>query len=137
MCCSCRHQHLHRKAINVVRNLLASHDVDPRYQNRDVKARIAKLYVPLIDIVIDALPQLCIESRPTMQQQSTGTKHDDARGIDQTVAMAIAGSSIYNIPGESSATVMYCDVIMLLCLHLEYIHSLSNTVIICSLCTAS
>jgi len=104
-----------------VRNLLASHDVDPRYQNRDVKARIAKLYVPLIDIVIDALPQLCIESRPTMQQQSTGTKHDDARGIDQTVAMAIAGSSIYNIPGESSATVMYCDVIMLLCLHLEYI----------------
>jgi len=104
-----------------VRNLLASHDVDPRYQNREVKARIAKLYVPLIGVVIDALPQLCIESRPTTQQQQqepTEMKRaDDARGIDQTVAMAIAGSNIYGIPGESSATVMCHDVALLIWLH--------------------
>ena len=103
----------------MVRNLLASHDVDPRYQNREVKARIAKLYIPLIGIVIDVLPQLCIELRPTLQQQqSTEMQHvDDARGIDQTVAMAIAGSSIYSIPGESSATVTCPDILMLFCLY--------------------
>ena len=105
----CRHQQLHRKAISVVQNLLASHDVDPRYQSRDAKARIATLYVPLIGIVIDALPQLCIDTRPTLQQHdSTETiSTEDARGIDQTVAMAIAGSSIYSIPGESAATVIF------------------------------
>ena len=95
-----------------MRNLLASHDVDPRYQNREVKARIAKLYVPLIGIVIDALPQLCIETRPAVQQQQESTQMrqaDDAHGIDQNVAMAIAGSSIYSIAGDSAATVMYRD----------------------------
>jgi len=116
----CREQQLHRKAINVVRNLLASHDVDRRYQHRDVKARIAKLYVPLIGIVIDALPQLCIESqsRPTMQQQDSTQMRDvgDAHGIDQNVAMAIAGSSIYNMPAESSAAVTFYDILMLFCL---------------------
>jgi len=86
----------------VVRNLLASHDVDPRYQSRDAKARIATLYVPLVGIVIEALPQLCIELR---QQLTETTQADDARGIDQTVAMAIAGSTVYSIPGDSSATV--------------------------------
>jgi len=107
--CDCRHQQLHRKAISVVQNLLASHDVDPRYQSREAKARIAALYVPLIGIVIDALPQLCIDTRPTTQEQHESTETisaDDARGIDQTVAMAIAGSSVYAIPGESSASVM-------------------------------
>lgn len=93
-----------------MRNLLASHDLDVRYQNREVKARIAKLYVPLIGIVVDAVPQLCIDSQTTLQQQqqqqSAEMKHvDDARGIDQNVAMAIAGSSIYSIPGESSTMV--------------------------------
>lgn len=99
-----------------MRNLLASHDVDPRYQNRDVKARIAKLYVPLIGIVIDALPQLCIEMYPAVQQQeSTQMKHiDETHGIDQNVAMAIAGSSVYSIAGDSAATVTHCDVLVLL-----------------------
>jgi len=106
----------------VVRNLLSSHDVDPRYQSRDAKARIATLYVPLIGIVIDALPQLCIESqfpRPTVQHQQSSTEmmsddandvaHAAAAGIDHSVAMAIAGSSVYSIPGESTATVTACD----------------------------
>jgi len=96
----------------VVRNLLASHDVDPRYRNREAKARIAKLYVPLIGIVIDALPQLFIESRPSLQLQDsidTG-RVDDSRGIDQTVAMAIAGSSVYSIPSDSASTVTFRDV---------------------------
>ena len=112
MFCVCRHQQLHRKAISVVQNLLASHDVDPRYQSREAKARIAMLYVPLIGIVIDALPQLCIDvALPTHQHHTESVTEtvggDDARGIDQTVAMAIAGSSVYSIPGEASATVTF------------------------------
>ena len=82
--------------------------MDPRYQSQEVKARIATLYVPLIGIVIDALPQLCIDSRPPVQQQESVqlTSTEDTHGIDETVAMAIAGSSVYNIPGKSSASVV-------------------------------
>ena len=116
----------------MVRNLLASHDIDPRYQHRDVKARIAKLYVPLIGIVIDALPQLCIESRPTVQlqqlQQSVEMKDSsDAQGIDQNVAMAIAGSSIYSVPGESSVTVTFLQRISIAC-YAEHCISYSKSV---------
>jgi len=100
-----------------VQNLLASHDMDPRYQSREAKARIATLYVPLIGIVIDALPQLCIDTRPAQQHESTEVVNaDDARGIDQTVAMAIAGSSVYTIASESSATVMFHDTDLSSCL---------------------
>ncbi|GCC35926.1 hypothetical protein chiPu_0014416 [Chiloscyllium punctatum] len=39
---------LHKKVINVVHNLLSSHDSDPRYADVDVKARVATLYLPII-----------------------------------------------------------------------------------------
>lgn len=49
---------LHKKVINVVHNLLSSHDSDPRYADAEVKARVAMLYLPLIGIVMETLPQL-------------------------------------------------------------------------------
>jgi len=106
-----RHPQLHVKAINVVCNLLASHDLDPRYYSTEAKARIANLYLPLVSIVVDSLQQLydpAVETRSVQQQVNTsGTAQDDAsRGIDQTVANAIAGSSVYGVPGESSSMVL-------------------------------
>lgn len=49
---------LHKKVINVVHNLLSSHDSDPRYADPEVKARVAMLYLPVIGIVMETLPQL-------------------------------------------------------------------------------
>uniref|UniRef100_A0A669CR10 Dedicator of cytokinesis 7 n=1 Tax=Oreochromis niloticus TaxID=8128 RepID=A0A669CR10_ORENI len=49
---------LHKKVVSVVHNLLSSHDSDPRYADPEVKARVAMLYLPLIGIVMEALPQL-------------------------------------------------------------------------------
>jgi len=49
---------LHKKVISVVHNLLSSHDSDPRYADPEVKARVALLYLPLIGIVMETLPQL-------------------------------------------------------------------------------
>uniref|UniRef100_A0A8B9HMA7 Dedicator of cytokinesis 7 n=1 Tax=Astyanax mexicanus TaxID=7994 RepID=A0A8B9HMA7_ASTMX len=49
---------LHKKVISVVHNLLSSHDSDPRYADPEVKARVAMLYLPLIGIVMETLPQL-------------------------------------------------------------------------------
>lgn len=49
---------LHNKAVNIVRNLMTSHDSDVRYAEPDSKARVAALYLPLLVIVMDMLPQL-------------------------------------------------------------------------------
>lgn len=49
---------LHKKVVSVVHNLLSSHDSDPRYADTEVKARVAMLYLPLIGIVMETLPQL-------------------------------------------------------------------------------
>uniref|UniRef100_A0A8C5AXU2 Dedicator of cytokinesis 7 n=1 Tax=Gadus morhua TaxID=8049 RepID=A0A8C5AXU2_GADMO len=77
---------LHKKVVNVVHNLLSSHDSDPRYADPEVKARVALLYLPLIGIVMEALPQL-------HDFTGSGEEADGDALISQTVAMAIAGTS--------------------------------------------
>lgn len=42
----------------MVHNLLSSHDSDPRYADPQVKARVAMLYLPLIGVIMEAVPQL-------------------------------------------------------------------------------
>lgn len=37
---------------------MTSHDLDPRYREPDVAARVAVLYLPLLGIVMDSIPQL-------------------------------------------------------------------------------
>ena len=49
---------MHARAANLVRNLLTSHDWDPRYSDASCKARVATLYLPLIGVLLDALPHL-------------------------------------------------------------------------------
>uniref|UniRef100_A0A8C7CGX3 Dedicator of cytokinesis 7 n=1 Tax=Oncorhynchus kisutch TaxID=8019 RepID=A0A8C7CGX3_ONCKI len=79
----------------VVHNLLSSHDSDPRYADPEVKARVAMLYLPLIGIVMETLPQL---HDFTAQGSADGAGGDESvedgnSMISQTVAMAIAGTS--------------------------------------------
>ena len=49
---------LNARAANLVRNLLHAHDSDPRYSDADCKARVATLYLPLVGVLLDALPHL-------------------------------------------------------------------------------
>lgn len=49
---------LHSKVVNIIRNLMTSHDSDVRYAEPECKARVAALYLPLLLIVMDMLPQL-------------------------------------------------------------------------------
>uniref|UniRef100_A0A8C5C768 Dedicator of cytokinesis 7 n=1 Tax=Gadus morhua TaxID=8049 RepID=A0A8C5C768_GADMO len=66
------------------------HDSDPRYADPEVKARVALLYLPLIGIVMEALPQLHDFTGSGFKE--LGEADGDAL-ISQTVAMAIAGTS--------------------------------------------
>lgn len=49
---------IHQRAISVIRNILYNHDLDVRYTDPEVKSRLATLYLPLVAIVMEALPQL-------------------------------------------------------------------------------
>ncbi|KAL6458124.1 hypothetical protein MHYP_G00333540 [Metynnis hypsauchen] len=99
---------LHKKVISVVHNLLSSHDSDPRYADPEVKARVAMLYLPLIGIVMETLPQLhdFTESHNQWGRPGgPGTDEPEAEGnsmISQTVAMAIAGTSVPQMSRPSS-----------------------------------
>ncbi|OWA50965.1 Dedicator of cytokinesis protein 7 [Hypsibius exemplaris] len=78
---------LHVKAINVIRNLLSWHDSDPRYALKEARHRLAHLYLPLIGIIMEHLPQL-YEFVADAQRKGS---HLPA-AIQQSVAMAIAGT---------------------------------------------
>ncbi|KAI0241313.1 Dedicator of cytokinesis protein 7 [Lamellibrachia satsuma] len=94
--CELPSANLHHSMINIMRNLLCSHDTDPRYRDPEVKARVACLYLPLIGVVMDALPQLHATG-VDMQQRSM--PQDDR--IDKRVALSISCSSVYSPASEA------------------------------------
>ncbi|XP_078525627.1 dedicator of cytokinesis protein 7 isoform X8 [Lissotriton helveticus] len=98
---------LHKKVINMVHNLLSSHDSDPRYSDPEVKARVALLYLPLIGIVMETFPQLYDFTENHNQRGRPGVSSDDYEAdggsmISQTVAMAIAGTSVPQLTRPTS-----------------------------------
>uniref|UniRef100_A0AAX7SRI2 Dedicator of cytokinesis 7 n=1 Tax=Astatotilapia calliptera TaxID=8154 RepID=A0AAX7SRI2_ASTCA len=108
---------LHKKVVSVVHNLLSSHDSDPRYADPEVKARVAMLYLPLISIVMEALPQLHDFTGTgdifSMKQLKKETEGEGNSMISQTVAMAIAGTSTASrqhgsFSAESSRSLLIC-----------------------------
>ncbi|XP_071517868.1 dedicator of cytokinesis protein 7 isoform X2 [Panulirus ornatus] len=89
---------IHGRAVNTVRNLLTSHDTDDRYTESEVKARVVALYLPLISIVIDTLPQLHTFTSSKYRYLISSLSDDNEGGpthIHQNVALAIAGSSMF------------------------------------------
>ncbi|XP_078656496.1 dedicator of cytokinesis protein 7-like isoform X7 [Branchiostoma floridae x Branchiostoma belcheri] len=86
-------QNLHRQAINAVLNLIASHDCDPRFSDPEVRSHVAKLYLPVIGIVLDSLTQL--NDGTAEQKNNNKGQEDQPAPISQSVAMAIAGTSVY------------------------------------------
>ncbi|XP_073443618.1 dedicator of cytokinesis protein 6 isoform X6 [Dendrobates tinctorius] len=90
---------LQKKAISTLHNLLCSHDTDPRYTEPAVKRSISRLYLPLIGIVMETLPQLYDFTDPHAQRVRHASSmmddvDSDSGTISQTVALAIAGSPL-------------------------------------------
>lgn len=84
------HGDIHSRAVAVVRNLLTNHDIDPRYNESDARARVANLYLPLIGIIIDAVGALHGAS-----ELAAGREEATTPVIDQLTAQQIAGSAMF------------------------------------------
>lgn len=132
---------LHGKAIRCVRNLMAWHDADTRFVERDARARVATLYLPLLGIVMDAIPQFhqfLVDSIDRFQ--SIGLL-DDYQGphvsignptINPEVAYAISGSRMYSFsvdPGKSKCPLSSENTRHLLSCFLWTIKNLDNAVL--------
>ncbi|XP_025059614.1 dedicator of cytokinesis protein 6-like [Alligator sinensis] len=95
---------LQKKAIGALHNLLCSHEADPRLATPAACALVARLYLPLITIVMDVLPQLHDFSethrpRGRLVPSMLGDDGDgDGSTISPSVAMAIAGSPLPPVP---------------------------------------
>ncbi|XP_053147840.1 dedicator of cytokinesis protein 6 isoform X4 [Hemicordylus capensis] len=90
---------LHKKAISTLHNLLCSHDSDTRYMDPAVRAHVAQLYLPLIGIIMDALPQFYDftenhSQRGRLASVMAEEGDGDSSTISQSVALAIAGSPL-------------------------------------------
>ncbi|XP_060266893.1 dedicator of cytokinesis protein 8 isoform X4 [Ovis aries] len=96
-----------RKAVSAIHSLLSSHDLDPRCVKPEVKVKVAALYLPLVGIILDALPQLydftAAEARGGKNRASgSDEEQEGTSAINQNVALAIAGN--FNL--KTSGTVL-------------------------------
>jgi len=70
-----------------VSNLLYCHDIDPRFDSAEMRAKIAQLYLPLVDVTCQALGQL-------WDPDVSGRAGANGDGIDLSIARAISQSSV-------------------------------------------
>lgn len=93
-----------KKAISAIHNLLCSHDLDARFTKPEVKTKIAALYLPLVGIILDAVPQLYDF---TVADARGGKGRDDQEPtspINHSIAMAIAGNPLSSLQKNSTLT---------------------------------
>ncbi|XP_075219096.1 dedicator of cytokinesis [Lycorma delicatula] len=91
-----QNMNLHMKAVNLIKNLMAAVDNDQRFGEPEAKARVAALYLPILVIIMDMLPQLYTWHRGR-SFQSINEEFEPQTGINQSVAMAIAGTSMFGV----------------------------------------
>uniref|UniRef100_A0A8C0ZYR3 Dedicator of cytokinesis protein 8 n=1 Tax=Castor canadensis TaxID=51338 RepID=A0A8C0ZYR3_CASCN len=89
----------YRKAVSAIHSLLSSHDLDPRCVKPEMKVKIATLYLPLVGIILDTLPQLydftgeAADARGGKSRTNgSDEEQDGVSAINQNVALAIAGN---------------------------------------------
>ncbi|TMW54842.1 hypothetical protein DOY81_000075 [Sarcophaga bullata] len=98
---------LHGKAIRCIRNLMTSHDLDPRYSDSDARARVAALYLPLLGIVMDTIPQLHQYLTDSNDRLHSMGLLDDYQGPHSTIATTTISPEVaYAISGSRSYAYM-------------------------------
>ena len=71
------------EAVDILRNVISTHDLDTRYETAASRSRVAILYLPLVGVAMEVLSYL------------HGYESDrDDQLINESVANAIANSSV-------------------------------------------
>uniref|UniRef100_A0A663FKU7 Dedicator of cytokinesis 8 n=2 Tax=Accipitrinae TaxID=8955 RepID=A0A663FKU7_AQUCH len=103
-----------KKAVSAILSLLSSHDLDPRCSKKEVKIKIAALYLPLVGIILDSLPQLHDFTNARSGKGRTGNPEEEQEStgaINQNVALAIAGNQFNLRSSGTSLLSLVCPVV--------------------------
>lgn len=92
-------QSLHGRAIRCLRNLMTSHETDTRYTASEARSRIAALYLPLLNIVMNA-PLHTFEMERYFLDDYQGPTLSTAI-INPDILTAISGSKLYAISTDT------------------------------------
>uniref|UniRef100_A0A670KBS1 Dedicator of cytokinesis 8 n=1 Tax=Podarcis muralis TaxID=64176 RepID=A0A670KBS1_PODMU len=100
------------KAVSAIHSLLSAHDLDKSCLKPEVKVKVAALYLPLVGIILDALPQLHDFTDGRNGKGRIGSPDEEqeaASQINQNIALAIAGNqfNLLRSYGSSVSTVPY------------------------------
>ena len=113
------------KAVNSIRCLLTSHDVDIRYHEPDLRSRVANLYLPLVAIIIDNLPKLfswSIEGEVRIVGNSNANEHlnmilnvisDNLPNPKGPVVLKVCTFTIINFQYNCLVLFLKCDIKLL------------------------
>lgn len=85
---------IRRMALGVLRELIAKHDLDDRYQNKGQLSRIALLYIPWMSVVLDNIHRI-----PDGTEVCKVNSHDNASLIHR---MSTSSSFIFPTPTNST-----------------------------------
>ncbi|XP_078280237.1 dedicator of cytokinesis protein 7-like [Rhinoraja longicauda] len=107
-----------REVVSLLHCLLASHDGDQRFSNSGAKVKVAALYLPLLDIILNSLPQLADydNSRRKLPKLSSNPRNASSLIVTSpavTAAMNRHSAPISGLPGsimpaELTQTVLFC-----------------------------
>ncbi|XP_034266183.1 dedicator of cytokinesis protein 8 isoform X2 [Pantherophis guttatus] len=102
-----------RKAVSAVHSLMSSHDLDKSCLKPEMKVKIAALYLPLVGIILDALPQLHDFTVPDVHNGKgraawPDEEQESANQINHNIALAIAGNQFNLRSSGSSMFTMSC-----------------------------
>ncbi|XP_051893532.1 dedicator of cytokinesis protein 7-like isoform X2 [Pristis pectinata] len=114
---------IRREAVSLLHYLLASHDGDQRFWNIRMKVKVAALYLPLLDIILNSLPQLqnmadSDNSRSKLPKLYSNPRNATSVIITSPVVSAstnrhsspitgLSGSS-YTMSAEVTQTLLFC-----------------------------
>ena len=92
------------EAVDILRSVVSTHDLDTRYETPIARNRVASLYLPLIGVAMEVLSYL------------HGYESDrDDQLINESVANAIANSSVLSkqSAGDLQSQVIFYNIVFL------------------------
>ncbi|XP_032903041.1 dedicator of cytokinesis protein 7-like isoform X1 [Amblyraja radiata] len=109
---------IRREAVSLLHCLLATHDGDRRFGNRGAKVKVAALYHPLLDIILNSLPLLADYDNSRRKLPKPYSNPRDASSLVITSPIVTAPTNRHSAPisappasimsAELTQTVLFC-----------------------------
>lgn len=98
--------HIRKMAVITLRDLMAKHELDDRYQSKGQMSRIAAIYVPWLGIVLDNLNRISIVDKQNMDETCS---HNAVNRISSSNSYLFGKSSVTTETPKSHRFTFHID----------------------------